>query len=144
MLSNQLAGRRGNDWLDGDLGNDTLRGNKGNDRLYGGDGADQQSGGGGADRLIYYAASESRADLADTVTFSDQDRFDFRSFDGDSITEGQQSLHYIGKKALSGSAGELRFTGRGLQADTTGDGQADFVVNFTKATPWFSQDHILI
>ena len=70
--------------------------------------------------------AESTAEQADTGTFGKQDRFQFRSFDGDSITEGQQSLRYIGKKA---------FTGSGLQADTTGDGQADFVVNFARATP---------
>jgi len=90
VLANSLYGRGGNDWLQGDLGNDNLRGSKGNDKLYGGAGADDQRGGEGADRIIYYAASESTANLADTVTFSRKDRFDFRSFDGDSITEWVQ------------------------------------------------------
>lgn len=30
------------------------------------------------------------------------------------------------------------------QADTTGDGQADFVVNFARSTPWFSEANTLI
>jgi hypothetical protein len=30
------------------------------------------------------------------------------------------------------------------QADATGDGQADFVVNFARAAPWFSEANILI
>jgi len=144
VLANSLYGRGGNDWLQGDLGNDNLRGSKGNDKLYGGAGADDQRGGEGADRIIYYAASESTANLADTVTFSRKDHFDFRSFDGDSITEGVQSLRYIGKQSLSGTAGELRVTRSSLQADTTGDGIADFVVNFRKSVPFFSDSNLML
>jgi serralysin len=138
---NGLAGR---DWLQGDDGRDVLKGGRDKDRLWGGLKADLITCGKDADRILYYSAEESTADQADTVKFGKKDRFQFRSFDGDSITEGQQSLRYIGKKAFSGAAGELRFTGSGLQADTTGDGQADFVVNFTKETPWFSKANILI
>ena len=125
------------------LGNE-IRGKAGKDRLYGDLGADFITGGKDTDRIIYYSADESTASQADTVKFGKKDRFQFRSFDGDSLTEGQQSLRYIGKKAFSGAASELRFTGSGLQADTTGDGQADFVVNFAKATPWFSEANILL
>ena len=95
-------------------------------------------------RIIYYTADESSAGQADTVKFGKQDRFQFRSFDGDRVTDGQQSLRYIGGREFTGRAGELRYIGRGLQADTTGDGQADFVVNFAKATPWFSEANILL
>ncbi|CAK6698317.1 FG-GAP-like repeat-containing protein [Synechococcus sp. CBW1107] len=144
VLANSLYGRGGNDWLQGDLGNDNLRGNRGNDKLYGGAGSDDQRGGEGADRIIYYAASESTANLSDTVTFSRKDRFDFRSFDGDSITEGVQSLHYIDKKNFSGTAGELRVTRSSLQADTTGDSIADFVVNFRKSVPFFSGSNLML
>ncbi|WP_254896157.1 calcium-binding protein [Synechococcus sp. HK05] len=144
VLSNTMDGYAGRDWLQGDAGRDVLKGGRDKDRLWGGAGADQITGGKHADRILYYSANESTIDQADTVKFGKKDRFQFRSFDGDSVTEGQQSLRYIGKKAFSGSAGELRFTGGGLQADTTGDGQADFVVNFAKATPWFSEANILI
>ena len=78
------------------------------------------------------------------MTFSRKDRFDFRSFDGDSITEGVQSLHYIDKKNFSGTAGELRVTRSSLQADTTGDSIADFVVNFRKSVPFFSGSNLML
>ena len=76
------------------------------------------------------------------MRFGKDDRFYFKSFDGDTLTEGQQSLRYIGDEQFSGSAGELRYTGSGLKADTTGDGIADFSVSFNKATPWFSEANI--
>ena len=144
VLANSLYGRGGKDWLQGDFGNDNLRGDKGDDKLYGGAGADDQRGGEGADRIIFYAASESTANLADTVTLSRKDRLDFRSFDGDGITEGVQSLRYIGKQSFSGTAGELRVTRSSLQADTTGDGIADFVVNFRKSVPFFSESSLML
>jgi serralysin len=80
----------------------------------------------------------------DTVSFGKKDRFDFRSLDGNSAIAGQQALDYIGRKTFTGSAGELRYTGSGLQADTTGDGIADFAVSFAKTTPWFSETNILL
>ena len=144
VLANSLYGRGGKDWLQGDFGNDNLRGDKGDDKLYGGAGADDQRGGEGADRIIFYAASESTANLADTVTLSRKDRLDFRSFDGDGITQGVQSLRYIGKQSFSGTAGELRVTRGSLQADTTGDGIADFVVNFRKSVPFFSESSLML
>ena len=139
-----FSGTKRRDSLIGNVLANEIRGKAGKDRLYGGLGADFITGGKDADRIIYYTADESSAGQTDTVKFGKKDRFQFRSFDGDSLTEGQQSLRYIGKKAFTGAAGELRFTGSGLQADTTGDGQADFVVNFAKATPWFSEANILL
>ncbi|MBM3937828.1 MAG: hypothetical protein FJ333_04130, partial [Sphingomonadales bacterium] len=142
VLANELVGQAGNDWLHGDLGNDLLKGRRGRDRLWGGEGADAIYAGKNTDRIIYYSYVESTASQADTVHFGKKDRFQFRSFDGDHVTDGQQSLRYIGDQKFTGSAGELRYTGKGLQADTTGDGQADFVVNFAKETPWFSEANI--
>ena len=139
-----FRGTKHKDRLTGNALSNSMSGRGGNDRIFGDLGTDQLKGGKGKDRFIYRSAEESTVTQQDTVSFGKKDRFDFRSFDGDSITEGQQSLRYIGKKAFSGAAGELRFTGSGLQADTTGDGQADFVVNFAKATPWFSEANILI
>jgi hypothetical protein len=135
VLANTMNGKAGRDWLQGDVGRDALFGGRDKDRLWGGLDADVINGGKDSDRILYFSVDESTADQADTATFGKNDRFKFLGFDGDSVTDGQQSLRYIGKKAFSGSAGELRFTSSGLQADTTGDGQADFVVNFAKATP---------
>ncbi|QCH15793.1 hypothetical protein CB0101_13530 [Synechococcus sp. CB0101] len=129
VLANTLNGKKGNDWLVGDLASDVLKGARGNDGIFGGEGADRITGGQDRDRIYYTDASESSVDQRDTVKFGKQDRFVFSSFDGDTITEGIQTLSFIGKQAFSGTAGELRATRSVLEADTTGDGFADFVVN---------------
>ena len=129
VLANIISGLKGNDWLVGDLGNDILKGSRGKDGLYGGEGADLITGGKDRDRIYYTDASESTIDQRDTVKFGKVDRFVFSSFDGDSTTEGQQTLSFIGKQAFSGTAGELRATRSVLEADTNGDGLADFAVN---------------
>jgi hypothetical protein len=129
VLANTLNGRKGKDWLVGDLGNDILKGSLGNDRLYGGEGADQITGGRDNDRFIYTLASDSSTSLRDTVKFGKEDRFVFSSFDGDSTTDGQQKLSFIGKQAFSGVAGELRATRTVLEADLNGDSIADFAIN---------------
>jgi Ca2+-binding RTX toxin-like protein len=129
VLANIISGLKGNDWLVGDLGNDILKGSRGKDGLYGGEGADLITGGKDRDRIYYTDASESTIDQRDTVKFGKVDRFVFSSFDGDSTTEGQQMLSFIGKQAFSGTAGELRATRSVLEADTNGDGLADFAVN---------------
>jgi uncharacterized repeat protein (TIGR02059 family) len=129
ILVNTIYGKKGKDWLQGDLGNDILKGSIGNDRLYGGEGADQITGGKDNDRFLYTAATDSTSSLRDTVKFGTEDRFVFTSFDGDSTTEGQQKLSFIGKQAFSGVAGELRATRSVLEADLNGDSLADFAVN---------------
>ena len=129
VLANIISGLKGNDWLVGDLGNDILKGSRGKDGLYGGEGADLITGGKDRDRIYYTDASESTIDQRDTVKFGKVDRIVFSSFDGDSTTEGQQMLSFIGKQAFSGTAGELRATRSVLEADTNGDGLADFAVN---------------
>lgn len=139
-----IVGTKRKDALTGNLLANVIRGRMGNDRLWGGLGADHITGGQDRDRILYTAADESTPSQSDTVFFGMSDRFIFKSFDGDALTEGQQSLRYIGKKGFSGSAGELRYSGSGLLADTTGDGQADFAVSFAKATPWFSEANLTI
>jgi hypothetical protein len=111
VLANSFNGKKGNDWLQGGLGIDVLIGGRGNDRY------------------VYTAADESTAAQRDSVRVGRGDRFVFSSFDGDSSTDGQQKLSFIGKKAFSGVAGELRATRSVLEADLNGDSLADFAVN---------------
>ena len=106
----------------------------GSNGLYGGEGADQITGGKDRDRYYYTSASESTTALRDTVKFAKEDRFVFSSFDTDATTEAQQKLSFIGKQAFSGIAGELRATRSVLEADTNGDGLADFAVNLRSNT----------
>nr|MCH9714899.1 cadherin-like domain-containing protein [Cyanobacteriota bacterium] len=140
----KLTGTKHRDTLTGNVLSNSISGHRGNDRIFGDLGADHLTGGKGKDRFIYLSTDESTAMQQDTVSFGKKDRFDFRSLDGNSAIAGQQALDYIGRKTFTGSAGELRYTGSGLQADTTGDGIADFAVSFAKTTPWFSETNILL
>jgi hypothetical protein len=111
VLANSFNGKKGNDWLHGGLGIDVLIGGRGNDRY------------------VYTGADESTAAQRDSVKVGRGDRFVFSSFDGDSSTDGQQKLSFIGRAAFSGVAGELRATRSVLEADLNGDSLADFAVN---------------
>ena len=145
VLANEMDGQSGEDTLLGHEGDDVLRGGKGKDHLYGGEGADVLIGGKKwRDIIMYFNAAESTASRPDTVKFHRNDRFDFSAFDGNSVAEGRQSLHYIGHAAFTGSAGELRSTPHGLFADTTGDAEADFVVTFFRPSRFFSHKHLLL
>jgi len=143
VLANTIYGKKGRDWLEGDLGNDILKGSLGNDHLYGGEGADQITGGRDKDRFIYTLASDSSTSLRDTVKSGSEDRFVFRSFDGDSTTEGQQQLSFIGKSMFTGVAGELRATRFVLEADLNGDSLADFAINLRGNTLISSSNLVL-
>jgi hypothetical protein len=143
VLANTLNGKKGNDWLVGDLGNDILKGSRGKDGLFGGEGADLITGGKDRDRIYYTDASESSVDQRDTVKFGKKDRFVFSSFDGDSVTEGQQKLTFIGKSTFSSVAGELRATRSVLEADLNGDSIADFAINLRGNTLISSSNLVL-
>lgn len=143
VLANEIDGTSGRDWLYGGLGDDILKGGKGTDHLHGGEGADIIIGGKKwRDYILYDNPFESTSDRPDTVKLDRRDRLDFRSFDGDSTTDGRQKLIYIGNSNFSGIAGEMRSTKSRLMADTTGDGEADFIVNFMKPAHFFSADHL--
>jgi Ca2+-binding RTX toxin-like protein len=125
----RLYGRRGDDILDGQGGIDAL---------YGGLGADTMTGGedNARDRFIYFNIKESGvgAGNRDVITdfVSDQDRIEISRFDAD-VTQGfKQSFNFLGDAAFSNTAGELRYGADGgitlVQADTNGDGLADFEI----------------
>jgi ubiquitin len=124
-----VLGTRLKDTLTGNVLANSINGEKGNDWLQGGLGIDVLFGGRGKDRYVYTGADESTAAQRDSVKVGKGDRFVFSSFDGDSSTVGQQKLRFIGKQAFSGTAGDLRATRSLLEADTNGDGIAEFAVN---------------
>jgi len=133
VLANTLNGKKGNDRLIGDLGRDYLRGNRGRDRLIGGEDADLLVGGKDKDRFIYGSVVDSPVDSQDRINrFQKNDRFLFRGFDADSTLEGTQRFDFIGSKAFSGVAGQLRATRTSLEADLNGDSLADFAVSFNR------------
>jgi len=135
--ANRLFGERGNDNLNGGQGDDRLVGGDGDDVLIGGRGADVLFGGAGADRFTFGALADSTVDPAgrDRVRDFSQaegDQLDLSRIDAEPGPPGDQAFDFLGFAAFSGTAGEVRmqmFDGHTLvQADTTGDGLADFGV----------------
>ena len=137
-----INSRNGNDTMFGQSGNDRLLGQDGNDRLIGGAGADKLSGGAGKDSFVFERASDSRniASGRDTIYDYDGaagDRIDLFKVDASTKITGNQAFSFLGIKAFSGHAGELRFDKKAsdtyVYADTNGDKKADFAIHLDDA-----------
>ena len=133
--ADRLYGGEGNDRLYGGAGNDVLYGENGNDTLNGGAGADQLYGGGGRDTFVFTSVTDSTPQARDTIYgFAADERIDLRGIDADTTAANDQAFTFIGSRAFSGHAGELRAvtmtnaSGTFIYADTDGDRVADFVV----------------
>lgn len=127
----RLQGGAGKDHLAGGADADLLFGGRGADVLVGGLGADTLSGGTGRDTFSYDFARESRpAERRDVIADfeSGLDRLSLAGIDADTMERGDQAFAYIGRRAFSGTAGELRHRGPLLSADVDGDGRADFEI----------------
>lgn len=138
QLNNILNGNAGNDSVTGADGNDVILGGLGNDALEGGLGRDLLVGGLGRDSLIggddedvfkFFSVAEIGAGSGgDTVIdfVSGKDVVDLSAIDANIAIANRQSFVFLGRKAFSKSAGQLRFSGGALFGDTNGDGIADF------------------
>lgn len=118
--------------LRGGSGMNLLSGGIGNDLLQGGRGADAMWGGGGADRFVFTAVADSAAAMGDQIGdfTSGVDKLDLTTIDA--IAGGaNNAFAFIGGAAFS-AAGQLRYDlANGLlEADVTGDGVADFALEF--------------
>lgn len=121
-------------------GGDSLHGGAGADLIYGGLGADLLDGGLGGDTYVYRDVGESAGDAIDQIIFSQGDRIDLRAIDANGATPAIDSLTFIGAAAFSGAAGELRVIDHGdgqwtVEADASGDGIADLIIDVTSAGP---------
>lgn len=117
----------------GDAGADRLSGLDGNDTLFGKGGADVLTGGAGRDVFKFQVQTDSSVAKSDHITdFSAEDEIDLFYLDGDTTQAGQQPLIWIGTAGFSHFAGEFRYSvvsgNAVVQADTNGDGQADFQI----------------
>lgn len=145
--ADRLFGQAGNDLLSGGNGTDRLYGGSGSDILDGGAGRDLLSGGKGADQFVFASAQAAglgrsgRDQIADFL--SARDRIDLHRIDADSGHRGNQSFDFIGSHGFSGQAGELRYAGGLLAADTDGDGRADFQIGLSHSPAILADDLIL-
>ena len=130
-------GTDGDDVLTGTAERDLLIGLAGNDQFSGAGGPDLLIGGPGANRFVYAAISDSPVGTADRL-------LGFKSaFDRIDLTALPQPITYIGKKAFSGQAGELRFARGSLQLDSDADRRADLEILLPGVTR-FSSANLLV
>jgi Ca2+-binding RTX toxin-like protein len=145
-----LAGVDGDDQLVGNGGADALDGGNGDDLLIGGNGADVMTGGADADTFRWSSQFESGLGAsADRITdfAPGTDIIDLGFVDADSTAGGNQNFAFVGNAAFSNTAGELRYYDDGtdtwVQADTNGDGAADFEIALTGVLTLAGADFVL-
>ncbi|WP_424138861.1 M10 family metallopeptidase C-terminal domain-containing protein [Roseomonas chloroacetimidivorans] len=124
-----LTGGAGDDVLTGGAGRDTLNGGSGNDHLIGGLDSDTMSGGSGNDTFTFTQLLDSKVGSGhDTILdFGHGDVIDLSVIDALPSTSGDD--------AFTKQAGELHAIQSGantlVQVDLTGDGKADFQIEFS-------------
>ena len=129
-----LVGSAFSDDLTGDADANELNAGAGKDRLTGSGGADLLIGGGGKDRFIYIGVSDSTDAARDLISdLQANDILDLSAIDANIGVGGNQA--FVLATSLTGVAGQCTVSyGAGqslLQADTDGDGLADFSLLFT-------------
>jgi len=146
------TGGKGNDVLVGDKGNNILKGGGGKDRIEGGLGADKLHGGSGADTFVFRSVKDSTLSPSgrDTIydfSRSQKDKIDLSAIDANTKIGGNQAFGFIGSKAFSKKAGELRHEKKNgdtfIYGDVNGDGKADFSIMLDLSVTMSKADFIL-
>ena len=134
MLANGGRDSAGNGELVGDASANWLTGGSGSDVLNGGGGADWLTGGSGKDRFVFDSAGNANGDKI-TDFARTQDKLDFSGIDANVNAAGDQAFAFIGNRAFSGNAGELRsYQSDGntyVAGDTNGDKVPDFLITLS-------------
>jgi Ca2+-binding RTX toxin-like protein len=150
--ADKLYGGNGNDTLKGDVGNDRLEGGSGADKLHGAAGADKLYGGSGADTFVFLSVKDSTVASTGRDTIYDfsqksKDKIDLKAIDADTTLAKDQAFAFIGNKAFSKDAGELRYEKKGgdsyIHGDVNGDGKADFSILVDASITFTKADFIL-
>lgn len=141
-----LLGGLEDDELFGFGGSDTLMGSDGDDRLVGGKGADSLYGGTGADTFAYLSTFDSNPlarDIIHDFDRSEGDLIDLSAIDADLASDGNQAFSWLGDKAFTGTAGELRSSGELVQGDVNGDGIVDLEIAVVGVDSLRAEDLVL-
>ena len=139
-----LSGGAGNDKIYGGAGNDLISGGSGSDGLVGGNGVDTMAGGGGGDTFTFrYAANAAKGDVISDFSRSQGDRIDLQDIDASTKAAGDQAFAFVGAKAFSGKAAELRYVDGVVAGDVDGDRAADFLIEIANDHPLRASDFIL-
>ncbi|MCT7666329.1 calcium-binding protein [Shinella kummerowiae] len=145
-----VTGNDGNNVLSGAGGNDTLKGGGGADKLLGGLGSDKLYGGSGADTFVFQTYQDNTLSVRDMIyDFSRQegDRIDLSAIDANTKVAGNQAFTFIGEKAFSNKAGELRYVNANgdtyIHGDGDGDGTIDFSARLDTTIEFVKGDFIL-
>lgn len=134
-----------NNLLTGNARDNILSGLSGNDALNGGGGQDILTGGTGKDFFAFSLVSDSAVSTPDIIK-------DFTRSQGDKIdlsipTFYDGTFKFIGTKAFSGAAGELRYQAQTnktlVTGDTNGDKAADFAIELTGKLTLQASDFVL-
>jgi Ca2+-binding RTX toxin-like protein len=131
--------------LNGGAGNDVLSGGSDNDTLIGGAGQDQLTGGIGSDIFKFYAATESKLTLRDSILdfVRGTDKIDLSSIDANVYATGDQAFKLISSSKAFTDAGQIKLNGGVLYGEVTGDGSADFAITLTGVTALTTADFLL-
>jgi serralysin len=151
-FGDRISGKLGNDTLAGGAGHDRIVGDDGNDKLTGGLGADDLRGGAGADAFIFKSVKDTSVAKAgrDTIfdfSLSRGDKIHLRTLDADTTSGGNQAFSFVGTKAFSGDAGELRYvkakSDTFIYGDVNGDRIADFAIHLDDRLALSAGDFVL-
>lgn len=134
-----LRGDEGNDDLKGGEGNDDLQAGAGSDKITGGIGQDRAAGGLGADTFLFTSKADSsvgaRRDVIVDFSVSQRDLLNLAEIDANERSSGNQAFTWLGTRAFTGVAGQLRYftvsspSGIVVQGDVNGDRNADFEIS---------------
>nr|WP_298097429.1 pre-peptidase C-terminal domain-containing protein [uncultured Shinella sp.] len=145
-----LVGSSYSDRLEGNSAANMIKAGAGNDRIYGAGGADKLYGGSGADVFTFKSYKDSMATGQDMIydfSQSQGDRIDLSGIDARSSTTTNDAFTFIGEKAFTKTAGQLRYMNKDgdtyLYGDVNGDGTADFSLRLDKTIDFVKGDFIL-
>ena len=145
-----ITGNAGTNILSGQGGNDTLRGGDGIDKLIGGLGADRLYGDAGTDIFVFdsYESTTTKArDVIYDFSRAAGEKIDLSALDANRNVAGNQAFTFIGDKAFSSKAGELRYIhAKGdtyIYADGNGDRIIDFSIRLDATVDLVKGDFIL-